>query len=154
MPIPSIDVDEIKDYPIDLIKHNIFIGRRLFFRIDKPDGLYLIVKMKEGDIKRILGNNHFQPDWKLSYYSSGEDINMARPYYNDSTDHDIEWWQVHVRGWESNNIIKLSAHVEAHPLQHWREHLNGVGKDKDVGNEIIEQILTDQGIEVGYTWKN
>lgn len=137
--------------------------RSALFAKPRPKGPYYRVGVKflgEGPqratemtvktIEKNLGGHHsYAPNWEVSYYKRGEVLNLARVIYHDSTDHDVRWWQVHVRGWPVPGIpgaVELTAHWEPEPTEHPRPHLDALGFDRGRGMDILASDLRASGM--------
>lgn len=118
--------------------------RKRYFSHPRPQGTYFVVEGSAEDVKRALGKHYFGPNWTTSYYKRGEDLNLSKPEYTERIEHpDIRWWQTHVRGWEKDGVVEVTAHYEPEPTEHPEAHLEGDMID-DIRGETMLQIVLNQ----------
>lgn len=119
--------------------------RRTFFRHGRCDGAHLHVECDEDTLVRALGERSFAPNWEYSYYSYGEQLNLAHVLYEEEKG--VVWWQTHVRAWEHDDGYDLAAHWEPEPTEHPDEHLDEYYQNKVRGMRQLIYVLNDAGIE-------
>jgi len=144
----------IKKIPWHLVKTTWANIRKRWFTVEPPSGDYILVDEPIEELEEIFGVAFFAPNWETSYNYRGEDLNLARVFYDDrlhknfpNVDSDVVWWQIHVRGWREGNKTALNAHREAEATEHPEEHINGYGFAGHRGTEAIERFLLRRGIE-------
>jgi hypothetical protein len=112
---------QLKSVPWDAVRQLLWLIRRGYWNQPRPDGTYLWVDTDVLPIEKALGERYYHPNWELSAYYKGEDLNLTRaerdPYKG------VVWRQTHVRGWEEDGGVSLSAHYEPAPSEHPDEHL-------------------------------
>lgn len=131
-------------------------GRRLYYKIrkmlftrERPKGPFLAVDADKDKIVREFGQMFYGPNWALSYNFRGEIVNLARINYHYDPKTDIDWWQVHVRGWTGEDgLIYLRGHYEAEPTEYPSQHLDGTGYNLEHGMMILEKTLEASDITV------
>ena len=124
--------------------------RKTFFKHEKTDNPYLVVEMTKREAQEFFGNRYFEPGWEMSYSFRGEILNLRRvewahvPAYPD-----LSWWQVHIRGYRHDDPpgLELTAHFEAEPAEHPKEHVDHVGIDVPRGNGVLRRILDEGGVD-------
>jgi hypothetical protein len=86
----------------------------------------------------------------MSYSFRGEILNLRRvEWAHVPAFPDLPWWQVHIRGYRHDDPpgLELTAHFEAEPAEHPKEHLDHLGIDVPRGNAVMQQILDEAGVE-------
>lgn len=127
-----------------LRKHYMAMRRRLFSR-PEPSGKAIIVDIGFEELRAVLGEQFFAPNWETSYYFRGEVLNLARVEYAER--HGFEWWQTHVRGWpNSDGSTRLRAHYELEPTEHPREHVAGKYLNSTKGTELTAEALAAHSV--------
>ena len=130
--------------PYGWVQHAYRSFRRRFFTKERPIGTYYRVEYSPEQLRRVFGRVSAAPNWEFSYNYKGEDINLARVYYDDTQDYDMVWWQFHLRGWEhSDGSVWMRAHYEAEPTEHPEAHLEGTGTTMDEGMQWLQGVLLD-----------
>lgn len=108
----------------------------------------LVIDGTKSQIVRLFGENGFTPNWKHSGNFKGENLNLARQFYDDHPNEDFVWWQIHIRGWvRDDGLFEVSAHYEPHPIQHPHEHMEGTGL-QDANNAIESIIREDPKVNI------
>jgi hypothetical protein len=123
--------------------------RRAVARAEEPGGPALVVDASVPALEAALGRRYFAPNWLLSYYERGEDLNLARVTSDRRTvaGHEYVWWQTHVRGWrQADGSVRLRAHYELEPTEYDQDHLDGVGLDVAAGTDRLATALDAAGI--------
>lgn len=127
--------------------------RRNYFQVDRQEGKHLVIPASEiGRVEPALGQFSFAPNWEQSYYK-GEDINLARVYYDERVidDQEIRWWQTHARGFiHPDGSMWIRGHDEPEPTEYPVAHLDGIDYDIQKGLEDIAMYLDQSGIP--YEW--
>ncbi|WP_318570073.1 hypothetical protein [Salinigranum marinum] len=124
--------------------------RKTVFTHEKTDNPYLVVELTKAAAQRFFGERNFEPGWEMSYSFRGEILNLRRvewahvPAYPD-----LQWWQVHIRGYRHDDPpgLELTAHFEAEPAEHPKEHIDHVGIDVPRGNGVLRRLLDEGGVE-------
>jgi hypothetical protein len=101
------------------------------------------------ELEAALGAQSWAPNWEVSYYKRGEDLNLARVEYAPHpwrVGTGLTWAQTHVRGWARGGVVVLRAHYEPEPTEHPRAHLDGVGHSIGGGMEKLRDALDEEGI--------
>jgi hypothetical protein len=99
---------------------------------------------------RLLGRHNFEPGWELSYHYRGEILNLRRVEYVDHSS-GLEWWQVHLRGYDHPDGLELAAHFETEPSEHPDAHAEMFGLDVDRGMATLTELLDEHGIEYDHS---
>lgn len=150
----STDLERIKhlpEGPLKMARFTLWWLRKTFFEKEKPPNPAVYVDLSEDEIIQVLGREHFEPGWEISYSYRNEAINLRRVEYRHDPDFDQLWWQVHIRGYEHDDgRFELAAHLEVEPTEHPRAHLNNVGLDVARGNQALMEVLDEKGIEYEY----
>jgi hypothetical protein len=139
------------------IRHALWDALRTFYRdfrravasSEEHGGPALVVPASVETLIAALGHQYFAPNWELSYHERGEDLNLARVEYDHRRvrDHEYEWWQTHVRGWEQDDgSVRLRPHYELEPTEYDQDHINGIGLDIEVGVDNVARALDEEGI--------
>lgn len=129
--------------------------RRLFFSAPEPtDRPSIITEASLDELRDVLGQRSFAPNWEYSFHKRGEDLNLARIELWSDHDHvdgnsdPIIWWQTHIRGWKrEGGHVELRAHWEPEPTEYPQAHLDGAGHDIQRAMDDLRVILDEEGIE-------
>jgi hypothetical protein len=124
--------------------------RKTAFTTEKSENPYLVVEMTKEEAEEFFGRHHFEPGWEMSYSFRGEILNLRRvEWAHVPAFPDLPWWQVHIRGYRHDDPpgLELTAHFEAEPAEHPKEHLDHLGIDVPRGNAVMQQILDEAGVE-------
>ncbi|EMA28457.1 hypothetical protein [Halobiforma nitratireducens] len=116
-------------------------ARGRFFTRPKPPEPAIVVDLTVDEVERLLGEEHFAPNWDLSFAYFGEVCNLRRVEY--VADHPLgyRWWQVHVRGYHHPDGIELTAHFETNPSESPDAHVDRVGIDVPRGLKSLRDVL-------------
>jgi hypothetical protein len=123
--------------------------RKTAFTTEKTDNPYLVVEMTKQEAQEFFGTHHFEPGWEMSYSFRGEILNLRRVVWAHVPEYpDLPWWQVHIRGYRRDDPpgLELTAHFEAEPAEHPKEHLDHLGIDVPRGNAVMQRLLDEGGI--------
>ena len=116
---------------------------------EKPTGPYFVVDSDKDEINQILGACCYGPNWVLSTKFSGEVVNLARRHYHFDPETEIDWWQVHVRGWTGDDgYMYLRAHYEPDPAEFPGEHVDETGVSVEHGMNVLQNTLEDCGVTI------
>lgn len=122
--------------------------RRVYFKKPRPRGEYLVVDMGPDDVESLLGVRNFAPNWELSYYKAGENMNLSRVQWHYDEDYpEYRWWQLHVRGWEEPDGTWLRAHWELEPSENGHAHIEEIGYSASAGMTALKFVLDDANVE-------
>jgi len=119
------------DLPWNSVRSGYRWMRRTFFTVSKPDGPYFVVDADLDELRELFGVRSHAPNWEFSYNYQGEDLNLARVFYDPNRGPDgVDWWQYHVRAFERDDgLVEFTGHVEPEPTEHAKPHLRGTGYD-------------------------
>lgn len=132
--------------PWPLLRWTLRNFRKFLFSRQPSKQKYLVVDEDIAKIRRILGQNHFANSWELSYHYYGEDVNLRRPEYDESSDR--PWRQLHIRGFiMSNGELKLLGHTELEPTEYPEGHLHNEDLSVRDGIFKLKKILDSEEIE-------
>lgn len=135
----------LDDLPWKTIRRTLRWGKKTFVTDDRSDVQSLRIDATQAQIRELLGNCYFEPNWEFSTYYAGEVLNLRRVRY---ADHDrLAWWQVHVRGFQEGNSLELDPHWEPEPSQHPNAHLTEDYINIERGIKALERILDEENIE-------
>lgn len=119
--------------------------RRRFFSVEVPSRHpEVYVEEDYEDLREMFRKEHFMVSWPFSYNYEGEVMNVMRPEYEDD---EYNFYQTHVRAFESEDGYYLLAHHELDPTDYPKEHLDEVNYDVPKGVEILEGILSRNDID-------
>ena len=124
--------------------------RKTVFTTKKSKNPYLVVQLTKQEAQEFFGKHHFEPGWEMSYSYRGEILNLRRVEWAHVSEFpDLPWWQVHIRGYRQDNPpgLEITAHFEAEPAEHPKEHLEHLGIDVPRGTAVMQAILDEAGIE-------
>ena len=137
----ALDEDRLRNLPHGILGRLIPLLwwiRKTFFSKPKPANLGVLVERPLDEITTILGRNHFEPGWELSYNYHNEILNLRRVEYDPSVLPGCEWFQVHIRGYQYDETrLELAAHFETEPTEHPDMHINEIGIDVERGNVAL-----------------
>jgi hypothetical protein len=105
-----------------------------------------IIDASKEDVRTALGDSYFTNGWELSFRYRGEDMNMRRPLRKDDV---YQWYQIHVRAWETENGLELSVHEDLEPTAYPYYHLyppSDVEIDDAESTETVLDILDNADI--------
>ncbi len=120
--------------------------RKTFFTKPRSSTRSLTVPLSVAEVTRLLGQHHFEPGWELSYHYRGEILNLRRVEYVAHPS-GLEWWQVHLRGYDHPDGLELAAHFETEPSEHPDTHIETVGLDVDRGMATLTDLLDEHDVE-------
>ncbi|MWG34834.1 hypothetical protein [Halomarina oriensis] len=149
---PAIDPKRI---PWRLVRRALRYARSAWFVRPEPSSDALAIDCSHDELRRALGERHFEPNWETAYLYRGEVENLRRvtfaelPPVHDESDDLIVWWQTHVRTWDHEGAfeIKARAHWEPEPTEFPDAHLDGIGFDRTRAMETLRSILDEEGID-------
>lgn len=125
--------------------------RKMCFTKPRPLEASVVISQSSEAVTDLLRQNDFEPGWTVSYNYHKEIINLRR-IERRSHPSGVNWWQVHVRGYDHSDGIELTAHFEPEPRRHPRAHSTLFGLDIDRGMETLLEFLERQRID--YSWLN
>jgi hypothetical protein len=134
---------DLRNLPWRLVRQVLRIARQAYWSQPRPTGTYLRVETDPHPITKALGERFWYPNWEVSAYYEGEDLNLSRTEYDPHEG--IVWWQSHLRGWETDDAVELRAHYEPDPTEHPREHLTPAYADAETGMTHLRDALDDAG---------
>lgn len=152
--------------PWGWVQHAYRSFRRRWFTRNRPEYHEYVVVPPDIDglvpvertVYGVLGPEGFAPNWEFSYNYRGEDLNIARVFYDRrEVDGDpYAWWQDHVRGWvHHDGSIWLTGHRELEPTEHPHGHLDAVGWSKDETMNRIIALFERENIDISVKrWPN
>lgn len=144
------------------------VGR--FFSKEPASGPYIRVDLDRREIEEHFGGLFYAPQETLSY-DKGEDVNLARQYYESRGmfapvaslgrfvyqmtggrlgmvfEKEVVWWQNHIRGYDYDGYLYLTAHDEPSARHEDSAHLEGVGMSREKGMKQLEEDLRELGIK-------
>lgn len=123
--------------------------RKTWFTRPRPLKPSITVPLSADRVTRLLARSGFEPGWPWSYNYRDEILNLRR-IERLAHPSGLEWWQVHVRGYDHSEGIELTAHFEPEPRRHPRAHITLFGLDIDRGMETLLELLDSNRIE--YDW--
>lgn len=136
---------DLRSLPWPLVQKALWLARRGYWRNDRPTGRYLFLDTTTRAVTRALGTRGYHPNWELSAYYEGEDLNLSNPRYEPAKG--VAWWQNHCRGWEEDGGISLKAHWEPEPSENPFEHLDPETYGRPVeGMRRLRETLDDAGL--------
>jgi hypothetical protein len=139
-------LENLGDVPLKGLRYSIWWIRKTIFVKPPTPGPSVVVNRSAEGTTRLLGRNYFDPGWELSYYFHGEVLNLRRVEYVEDHTTGIEWWQVHVRGYDHPDGVALTAHFEPEPSEHPNAHVQQVGLDVSHGMTALTDLLEREGI--------
>ena len=157
---PSIDrIRNITSAPLTNLRLVLWWLRNTFWTRPRSKSTSVVVALSKSELTARLGKSHFEPGWELSYQYRGEILNLRRVEY--SRDHkwietspDINWWQVHIRGYDvpretpgDPSKLELTAHFEPEPTEHPDAHVRLDHIDGERGMSVLTSFLDEQNIE-------
>lgn len=134
----------IHEAPLRNIRHSYWWIRKTFFTRSRSPVPSYVVSLSKRELQMLFGKRHFEPGWELSYHYHGEVLNLRRIEWRDHDDYN--WWQVHIRGFNHDDGIELTAHFETEPSEHPDAHIGLEGLDVSTGMNEIKTILVEEGI--------
>lgn len=140
---------QIRHLPLKSLRGSLWWLRKLCFTRSRPLKPSIVVPQSKKAITGLLSRNDFKPGWIVSYNYRDEILNLRRIEHLAHPS-GIEWWQVHIRGYDHSDGIELTAHFEPEPRRHPHAHITLSGLDIDYGMEILLEILDRQQID--YDW--
>lgn len=144
-------MDILGKIPWHLLKWKFRRLRRRLFTVPRPNTEDFVIEESPTEVERGLGGLSYGPHWELSYHYKGEVLNLARIVYEENNEYDIQWWQVHVRGWEGDDgRTELTAHWEPEPSEYPHAHYNSVGFDYHLGMKMLSDALAETDLNVVY----
>lgn len=130
--------------------------RKTLFITPRPEGTYLYVPSATTDeLRPLLGRSFFRPNDKFSYFERGEDLNLARTYYDERPVDGVtyRWWQDHVRGWDQpDGSSWYHPHDELTPQQNPKGHIDGIGFNEAHGFTTLEAVLENHYASARREW--
>lgn len=147
MPTTSNDrVQYLKRVPLGSLRLSLWWLRKIWFTRPRPSKPSVVVPLSEYAVTRLLDRNDFVAGWPWSYNYRHEILNQRRI---ECIKHPagLDWWQVHVRGYDHPDGIELTAHFEPEPRKHPRAHITLFGLDVDRGMETLTMLLDKDEIE-------
>lgn len=135
----------IHEAPLQNLRHSLWWIRKTFFTRSRSPVPSYLVSLSKPELQALFGSRHFEPGWELSYNYHGEVLNLRRVEWVDHEDY--HWWQVHIRGYNHEDGIELTAHFETEPAEHPDAHIGLEALDVDTGMEAVKAILEAEGIQ-------
>lgn len=132
--------------------------RKRFFTRPEPTTSAWIIDATPEEVAAAFGRHYYAPNWEFSYNYRGEDCNIARVEHVSGLDNrtlerfgddldvaprDIDWWQLHVRGWAQPDVgTRVRVHREPEPTEHPRVHLAGTHVCSVGARDAIDDVFT------------
>jgi len=123
-----------------------WMRRTLFTKERHDERPHFVVDADLDELRELFGARSYAPNWEFSYNYRGEDLNLARVFYDPNRGPDgVVWWQYHVRGWvRDDGLVELAGHVEAEPTEHPKPHLRGeswaTGEAIDEFGRVLDSV--------------
>lgn len=149
----STDWDRIRhlpEGPLKFARLTLWWLRKTVFSKPKPANPAVFLERTERELVELLGPEHFEPAWELSYSYRNEALNLRRVEFVADRPLGYEWWQIHLRGYDHGDRFELAAHFEVEPTEYPSAHVAGVGIDVERGNESLMAVLDDLGVAYEY----
>lgn len=126
--------------------------RKWAYTRPRPTGRYIVISKEDvTDLEAVLGKHSFAPNWEFSYHYKDEDLNQARVIHYDSSEYpELDWWQVHIRGYDHGDEWWLQYHFEPEPTEHPKKHITGVGVSQPTSVPSVEVVLETNNIPYEY----
>lgn len=141
MPITTV----LKRLPWQALFQGTYLFRRYVFAKKPEEVDYMVVDGATSDeLQRLFFTQGLVKGDYASYYYYGEDLNMVNGMYRDD---EYEWYQYHVRGFETDVGIELRPHTELYWRLYPRKHIKLVNLDVEEGIEMTKQLLDETGFE-------
>jgi hypothetical protein len=142
-------IDRIRhlgDTPLANARRSIWWIRKTFFTKPRSSTPALVVPLSKPEATHLLGRHHFEPGWETSYRYRGEILNLRRAEHVDHSS-GLNWWQVHIRGYNHPNGLELAAHFETEPTEHPDAHIELFKLDVERGMATLTQLLDEHELE-------
>lgn len=138
---------DLRDLPWRALRRSLYLVRRAYFSVPRPDTNGLLVANPSGTdrplldrIRAVLGEQHFAPNhW--SYLYRGETLNVRRVIHDETRVVGLEYFQEHIRGFPHPGGLELIAHFEPDPVEHSRAHLSDQYVDWEEGMDRLTAVL-------------
>lgn len=138
-------VHKLKPWHWKSLRHAIQFVRHEFFSVTY-DERHIEVDMTIGELEDYLGDHHFAPWQQLAYNYRGEDLGMRRTFRKDALG-EYEWYQLHVRAFETDGTVRLAVHTELDALQHPSGHLDNSNLSVAEAVQMLSAMFDEDGVE-------
>lgn len=146
----SVDrVQSLRSAPVKGLHWSLRWLRKTWFTRPRPLKPSIVVSLSADGVRQLLARSGFAPGWPWSYNYRDEILNLRR-VERLAHPSGLEWWQVHVRGYDHPTGVELTAHFEPEPRRHPRAHLGRFGLDIGCGMETLLELLDSHRID--YDW--
>lgn len=140
---------QIRQLSLKSLRGGFWWLRKLCFTRPRSLEPSIVVSESKEAILSLLSRNDFVPGWTVSYNYRDEILNLRR-IERLAHPSGLEWWQIHIRGYDHPDGVELTAHFEPEPRRHPRAHINLFGLEIDRGMDTLLDLLDHQRID--YDW--
>ena len=145
--VPIATARQAQQLPLKSLRGGLWRLRKLCFTRSRSLESSIVVPEPKEAILSLLSRNGFVPGWTVSYNYRDEILNLRRIEHLAHPS-GLEWWQIHIRGYDHPDGIELTAHFEPEPRRHPRAHITLFGLDIDRGMDTLLDLLDRQ--RIGY----
>lgn len=144
--IPIARTQQIHQLPVRSFRRSLWWLRKLWFTRARSLEPSIIVSEPKEAILDLLSRDDFVPGWTVSYNYRDEILNLRRIEHIVHPS-GLEWWQVHIRGYDHADGVELTAHFEPEPRRHPRAHITRFGLDVDHGMDVLLELLDQHRVD-------
>jgi hypothetical protein len=140
---------QARQLPLKSFRECLWWLRKLCFTRPRSLEPSIIVSESKETVLDLFSQSGFTPAWTVSYNYRGEILNLRR-IERFAHSSGLDWWQVHIRGYDHADDIELTAHFEPEPRRHPHAHINLFGLDINRGMDTLLELLNRQ--RINYDW--
>lgn len=135
----------LRKLPWQALFQAMFLFRRFIFAREPLDVDYMTVETTDtDDLRRLFLSDGMMKGDYASYYYFGEDLNMVKGMYKDN---EYEWYQYHVRGFDTSDGTILRPHTELYWRIYPKKHIKLIDLDVEEGIEMTKDVLDENDVE-------
>lgn len=140
---------QTRQLPLKSLRVGLWWLRKLCFTRPRSLEPSIVVPESKETVTDLLNRNDFVPGWAVSYHYRDEILNLRR-IERLTHPSGLNWWQVHIRGYDHVGGIELTAHFEPEPRRHPRAHITLFSLDTDRGMDALLELLDRH--RIAYDW--
>jgi len=135
----------LRKLPWQTVFQATYLFRRYVFAKEPEDVDYMVVEdVTTEELQRLFFAEGFLKGDYASYYYYGEELNVVEGMYKDD---EYEWYQFHIRGFETDDGMQLRPHTELYWRIYPKKHIKLVNLDVAEGIELMKPVLDEAGLE-------